>query len=384
LGIVKTSRTYLDYNATAPVRAEVAGVVADVLANVGNASSVHTEGQAARGRIEAARSQVAQLVGAAPKDIIFTSGGTEAINLAIQGLAKIGTVSRILVSGVEHPCVLAAANATGLPVEIVAVTTDGAVELAALEANLAKPDAGPALVCVMLANNETGCVQPVAQAAKIAHGHESFILVDAVQAAGKINVDFAALGADMMALSAHKIGGVIGTGGLVVRDGLELAPLITGGGQEQGRRGGTENIAGIAGFGTAADAAYSDLSKMAELGVLRDRLEEELAIISPDHVIFAKAVERLPNTSCFAHAGIAAETSLIALDLDGIAVSSGSACSSGKVSISPVLTAMGVEQELARGALRVSLGHGSTKQDVDRFITAWKKILARHNKSAAA
>lgn len=359
-------------------------MVAEVLTQVGNASSVHAEGRAARARIATARDQVARLVGANAKQITFTSGGTEAINLAIHGLAKRGIISRIIVSAVEHPCVLVTANATGLPVEIVATSPDGIVDLAVLESSLANTDAGCALVCLMLANNETGCVQPVARAAELAHEYDGLILVDAVQAAGKIEVDFRALGADLMALSAHKIGGVIGTGALVVRAGLELTPLIAGGGQELGRRGGTENIAGIAAFGVAAKGAHDELAKMGELGVLRDHLESELAALSSDHVVFAANVERLPNTTCFAHAGLAAETSLIALDLDGIAVSSGSACSSGKVSASPVLAAMGVEPELARGAIRVSMGQGSQPQDIDRFIDAWKKILTRHNASAAA
>jgi cysteine desulfurase len=299
--------------------------------------------------------------------VIFTSGGSEANNLAIKGAA----VDRILVSAIEHPSVLEAARATGKPVAAIPVTSAGVVDLAALAKMLAGPKA---LVSVMLANNETGAIQPLREIAALAASHGSVVHTDAVQALGKVNVNFGLLGIDLMSVSAHKLGGPQGCGALIVRDETALDPLIHGGTQELRRRAGTENIAAIAGFAAAFE------EKMNEVRRLRDILESQLE----PAVIFSADVERLPNTTCFASPGLLAETLVMAFDLDGIAVSSGSACSSGKVSKSHVLTAMGVPPEIAAGAIRVSLGWNTTEEDIVTFIAAWRRIMARQRSKAAA
>lgn len=381
----KQQRIYLDYNATAPVRAEAAEIVADVLNTVGNASSVHTEGRHARAVVETARSQIAQLVGGDAANVIFTSGGTEANNMAIQGVARRGALDRILISGVEHPSIPAAADLTGLPIETIPVDQAGILDLGALKSMLELPGAGRALVCVMYANNETGVIQPVKKAVDLTHIHGGVILVDAVQAAGKVPLDFSGLKCDFLAISAHKLGGVIGSGALIVRDGAEFAPLISGGGQELGRRGGTENISGIAGFGAAAYAASLDLPATRQYQLWRTELENRLLDVSSKHVFFGAGAERLPNTLCFAYPGLTAETALIALDLAGIAVSSGSACSSGKVAASPVLRAMNIPTELANGAIRVSFGFATKQTEIERFVDAWASLVEKtENKKSAA
>ena len=365
-----SERTYLDWNATAPVRAEARAAMLAALEGPGNASSVHGEGRSARQRLEQARRQVAALVGAEAKEVTFVSGATEANALALEP----GIGDRLFVSAVEHPSILAGGRFAPEQVEILPVDGNGIVVLGALRQALAK--AGRPLVSVMVANNETGVIQPVTEIAAVVHAANGLLHVDAVQAAGRIPIDMRALGADMMSLSSHKLGGPQGAGALIVRTELALTPLIRGGGQERGLRAGTENVAAIAGFGAAAEAARTQLGTDARrMAALRDRLEAGLREASPDAVIFAAAVDRLPNTTLVAVLGIKAETALIAFDLNGFAVSSGSACSSGKVGPSHVLAAMGVEPRLSRGAIRISLGPATTENEVESLLIAWKRLV---------
>jgi cysteine desulfurase len=374
-----SNRIYLDWNATAPLRPQARSAAVAALDAAGNPSSVHAEGRAARRLIEHAREEVAALTGANPRNVVFTSGGTEANMLA---LTPASGAERLLVSAIEHPSVLAGGRFPAAAVERLPVTGGGQIDLTALERRLAELGRGQAprnqvLVSLMLANNETGVVQPVSQAARLAHAAGALLHVDAVQAAGRISCDLNELGADLLTLSGHKIGAPKGVGALVRRDAaLGIADsLIKGGGQERGLRAGTENVAGIAGFGAAAAAAREGLvAEGARMTGLRDRLETGLAAASPDVVIFGAEAERLPNTTLFALEGMKAETAIIAFDLDGVAVSSGAACSSGKVQPSHVLAAMGVPPRLARGAIRVSLGPTTTESEIDRFITAWIRV----------
>jgi cysteine desulfurase len=365
-----TDRIYLDWNATAPLRPDAREAMLAALDLVGNPSSVHAEGRAARRLIEEARAKVAALVGAEPRNVVFTSGGTEANMLALSPSSRI---RKLLVSAVEHPSVLAGGRFPAAAVERVPVTADGRIDLAALQGRLAV-SAESVMVSLMLANNETGVVQPVSEAAALVHAAGGLLHVDAVQAAGRIPCDINALGADLLTVSGHKIGAPKGVGALIRRDAaLDLPdPLIRGGGQERGLRAGTENVAGIAGFGAAAAAALAGLSAAgARMAKLRDRLEAGLAAASPEVVVFGAGAERVPNTTLYATAGIKAETAIIALDLAGVAVSSGAACSSGTVQPSHVLAAMGVPPQLAPGAIRVSLGPSTAESEVDGFIAAW-------------
>jgi cysteine desulfurase len=376
------SRTYLDHNATAPMRPEVAEAVARALALPGNPSSVHAEGRAARAAVERAREQVAALVGAQPKNVVFTSGGTEAANAVLSpSLRRVGEegASLFLPGAVEHVCVLEGHSFPADAVARIPVGRNGVVDLAWLEARLARHE-GRALVSVQVANNETGVVQPVAEAAALVRAAGGLMHSDAVQAAGRLPVDIGALGADVLTLSAHKLGGPKGVGAIVfASDRIDIAErLVRGGGQERGRRAGTENVAGIVGFGVAAEIAGRELDgEVARLRALRDTLERDLRRVALQAVIFAHGLERLPNTTAFAVPGLKAETALIALDLDGIAVSSGSACSSGKVRRSHVLEAMGVAPGLADGAIRVSLGWNSTPADVAAFVSGFEKLTER-------
>jgi cysteine desulfurase len=360
--------TYLDWNATAPLRPEAIEAVTATLARYGNPSSVHSRGRAARALVERARAAVAAMIGVAADAVIFTSGGTEANHLALFGAGR----GRILVSAVEHDSVLRAVPAA----ERIAVDNHGVVQLEGLAGLLAADDR-PALVSVMLANNETGVIQPVTEIAAVAHARGALFHCDAVQAAGKIPVDAAALGADFLTVSAHKLGGPAGVGALAAVGGAELAPLLRGGGQEGGRRAGTENIAGIAGFGAAASAAASDIPRYQHVGTLRDVLEAELLAAAPDATIIAAAAPRLPNTSAIAMPGMAAETQVIALDLDGVMVSAGAACSSGKVGPSHVLRAMNLPAEVRSSTIRVSLGWTTTEADIDHFIRSWTALYRR-------
>jgi cysteine desulfurase len=362
------SSGYLDHNATTPVRPEVATAVADALAETGNPSSMHCFGREMRRRLENARERVAALVGAAPAEIVFTSGGTEANVLAIRGSGR----RRILISAIEHASVQAAA----VEAERIPVSSDGVVDCAALEAMLSV-DPTPALVAVMLANNETGVIQMVGEVVDLARRHGALVHCDAVQAAGKLPLDVNALGVHFLIVSAHKIGGPAGSGALVVRDETPLAAELQGGGQERGRRAGTENLAGIVGFGVAADIALSELSTAARLARWRDDLERRITALAPDARIFGAGAARLANTSCLAMPGVTSAVQLMAFDLAGLAVSAGSACSSGKIARSHVLKAMGVGIEEAASAIRVSLGWTTTVQDIDRFVEAWSALYAR-------
>ncbi len=363
---------YLDYNATTPVKPAVAEAVARAFALGGNPSSVHRAGRLARRAVEEARLRVAELAGAEAGAVIFTSGGTEANNLALMGAAP----RRLLISAIEHDSVLAVAAASGAAVTLVPVDEDGIVDLAALERALAA-DAGPALVSVMLANNESGVVQPVAEVARRAHDAGAIAHCDAVQAPGRLALDMAALGVDLLTLSAHKLGGPQGVGALVAAGGTAPSKLLHGGGQELGRRAGTENVPGIVGFGVAAELAADDLGVSARIASLRDDLEARLAATAPELKVFGRGAERLVNTSCFALPGLASETQVMALDLAGVAVSAGAACSSGKVQPSHVLRAMAASEDEAGSAIRVSLGWDSSERDIDRLVEAWSELYCR-------
>lgn len=377
-------RVYLDWNATAPLRPEARAAMLDAFGVVGNASSVHAEGRTARALVEVARRDVAALVGAEPHEVIFTSGGTEANATALAPIPG-DRPTRLVVSAVEHPSVAAGGRFPAAAIRVGPVDGDGVVDLAALADIVADAvrDGAVPLVALMLANNETGVVEPVAAAAEIVRAAGGRLHVDAVQAAGRLPVDIAALGADTLSLSAHKLGGPGGIGALVARDGRAVVPLVVGGGQEGRRRGGTENVAGIVGFAAAARAAQAGLAEMSRLGRIRDWLESALVPMCSNVVVFGRGAPRLPNTSAFAVPGVAAETALIALDLDGVAVSAGSACASGKVAASPVLAAMGVPADLARCAVRVSLGWDTGEAEAARFLAAFGKLIDRLGRAHA-
>lgn len=365
-------RHYLDYNATAPIRVAVIERMSEVMQTVGNPSSVHSSGRAARGVVEAARANIAALVGARARDVVFTSGGTEANNAALRATGA----KRLIVSAVEHDCTLAAAKVSGLDVKQLPVDSQGIADMAVLAELLADGGDG-VLVSVMLANNETGVIEPVAEAAAIVKEAGARLHVDAAQACGKIDVDFGHLGADYLSLSGHKFGGPQGTGALVLAPTVPLAPLITGGGQELGRRSGTENVAGLAGLGVAADCALAGLADAPQLARMRDQLEAGVQNLWDGVQVLSQSAERLPNTSCLLLPGLKGETQVMHMDLNGVEVSSGSACSSGKVKQSHVLTAMGVADDLAGNSMRVSLGYGSQERDVDAFLTAYASLAER-------
>lgn len=377
-------RSYLDYNATAPLRDEVREAVVAALSAYGNPSSVHEEGRVARAAIEAARVAVAELVGARPEHVIFTSGGTEANALALA--AQTGGAWHCYMSAVEHPSVLSGGRFYRETTTKIPVTRDGVVALEILAKELEKHHLGGwrPFVSLMAANNETGAMQPVAETSKIVHSAGGLFHTDAVQAAGRIKLDIAALGADMLSLSAHKIGGPKGVGALVLGDGASVEPLIKGGGQERRRRAGTENVSGIVGFGVAAELAAADLANVGAIATLRDELEKGALAIAPNAIVLSAGVERLPNTTCIAVPGAKAETLVIGLDLAGVAVSSGSACSSGKVEASHVLSAMGVPEEVAQGAIRVSLGFATKRDDIESFLRAFDELIKRLRPKVAA
>ena len=381
-----SARSYLDWNATAPMREEAKAAFTAAVSRVGNPSSVHAEGRAARALLETAREQVAALVGAQPGNVVFTASGTEANMLAltpaIETADNKGPRSRLFLSAIEHVSVRAGGRFPREGIEELLVRADGRLDLAALAAAIAGTPRP--LVSLMLANNETGIVQPVAEAGAIVHAAGGLIHVDAVQAAGRIPCDITALGADLLTLSAHKIGGAKGSGALIrAREDIHFTePLVRGGGQERGLRAGTENVPGIAAFGAAAAAArVGRAGEAAHMSRLRNELEVGLLAVTPDATVFGhETVERLPNTTLFTVAGVKAETAVIAFDLEGVAVSSGAACSSGKVQPSHVLAAMGVSAPLQRGALRLSLGWNSTEADVEKFLSAWRKLASALSK----
>jgi cysteine desulfurase len=371
-----SDRVYLDWNATTPLRPEAKAAMAAAWDLSGNPSSVHAEGRHARRLVEEARAAIAAAVGGLARNVVFTSGGTEANALALTpGLRRASgpAVERLLVSAVEHASVLSGGRFSADAIGTVGVTRAGVLDLDQLSASLA---AGPpALVSLMLANNETGALQPVAEAAELVHASGGVLHVDAIQALGKIPVDIRALAADLATVSAHKIGGPKGAGAVILAEGLSgFEPLLRGGGQELGRRAGTENVAGIAGFAAAVKAALAAfVDDASRLEGLRDRLERGLRQ-SPGIIVFSDTVKRLPNTTLFTTPGLKAETAVIGFDLAGIAVSSGSACSSGKVQPSHVLEAMGFGADLAQGAVRLSLGWSTSGAEVDRCLEAWRKL----------
>jgi cysteine desulfurase len=364
---------YLDYNASAPLRESARLSMIAALDDTGNASSIHGFGRTARKRVEDARALVGALVGASAKQVIFTSGATESNNTIISGFT-----GRILISAIEHPSVLEPAMLKGA--EKIPVTSDGLVNMAALETML-ESGPTPSLISIMLVNSETGVIQPVADIAQLARRYGAAVHCDAVQAAGKIPVSIKDLGVDFLTLSAHKIGGPQGAGAIITSDGstvcLASPVLLHGGGQERRLRAGTENVAAIAGFGAAAIEAKEQLQEFAKLITLRDQLQNIVQQTSPGIIVHGINAPRVANTVCFSVPDIAAETMLMALDLDGVAISSGSACSSGTVKVSHVLKAMDVPQNLLTGALRISLGWATTQNDIEKFGVIWQKIMTR-------
>ena len=373
-----SERAYFDWNATAPLRQEARAAMVSTLELTGNASSVHAEGRAARRLVEQARAQVAALAGAEAKNVTFTSGATEANMLALTPAIEIcgrkEPRDRLFISAIEHPSVRSGGRFSADAVEELPVTGEGVVDLHALRSAIARAERP--LISVMLANNETGVIQPIADIAVIVRAGNGVLHVDAVQGPGRIDCRIGELGADLMSLSAHKLGGPQGAGALVSRGDIHIGePLIKGGGQERGLRAGTENVAAIAGFG-AAVAVAANQADAARMAGSRDRLEAGIKAILPEALIFGESAPRLPNTTLFAVPGMKAETAIISFDLNGIAVSSGSACSSGKVQASHVLAAMGVEPSLAQGAVRVSLGWSTSESDIENLLNALTKVVS--------
>ena len=359
---------YFDHNATAPVSIEVVNAVTTALKTYGNPSSVHAEGRVARAAIEMAREEVAQLVGAKPENVIFTSGATEANNQALLGCGR----KQVLASAIEHPSVLEVVpNDKQIP-----VSSDGITDLDALS-DMLKQSGPSVVVSVMAANNESGIIQPVKASAGIAHAAGALFHCDAVQALGRIPFNLKLSGADMATISAHKIGGPKGVGALILADGIEIGRFIRGGGQERRYRGGTENVAGITGFGVAAKQTAERRITISRIANLIRLLERRALAAVPDAVVFGKEVPRIANTSLIALPGVDAETQIMALDLAGIYVSAGSACSSGKVTESHVLRAMGIDNAVSRCAIRISLGFENTIEEVDKFIEVWSGLTKR-------
>jgi cysteine desulfurase len=393
---VSRKRIYLDYNATAPLHPAARAAMCAASDLCGNASSIHAEGQAARALIETARAEVAAIVGVAPKAVIFTSGGTEALNLALtpnfEGPDEKKPFNLLLAGAGEHPAVLAGHRFVPSQLELAGLTPEGALDLKALNEALSRAGAEcrRIMLAIQAANNETGVIQPVAAAAEMVHSAGGFVVCDAVQAVGKIDCDAESLGADAIVMSAHKFGGPQGVGALCLRSDAYYinVPLLRGGGQERGLRAGTENVAGIAGMGAAITAVRARQAEEAvTLANWRRELEREISHMVPGAVFFGAGEERLPNTTCFALPSIEAQVLLISLDTEGVAVSSGSACSSGKVKPSHVLSAMHVAPDLARGAIRVSLGWNSQREDSASFLEALertvRRIKSRRDRSAA-
>ncbi len=361
--------SYLDHNATTPVLPDVVDAVAECLATFGNPSSVHQLGRRARSAIESAREDVARFVGANASNVVFTSGGTEANALALRGLINGGECRAIVASAVEHPSVLAhVAAADHVPVD-----KSGRVDLDSLERMLHTREA-PVLVALMFANNETGVIQPITETVQLAKAYGALVHCDAVQAPGKVPLDFQTLGIDAMSVSAHKFGGLKGAGALVLRDGLTVVADIPGGGQERSRRAGTENVVGIVALGAAASHMTKSQAQADYVSGLRDKLEAEILRVVPRAKIFGRNAYRLGNTCCVAIRGASSEIQLMRLDLAGVAISAGSACSSGKITPSHVLLAMGVEPQDAKCSIRVSFGWTNMVADVDRFLEAWMPL----------
>lgn len=381
-------RIWLDWNATAPL-GEAARAAMIAALDAGNPSSVHAGGRAARALVEKARRQIAALCGARAEHVVFTSGASEAAATVLTPDWRLGRsplrFSRLHVAATDHPCVLSGGRFPAERVMRLGVDASGVIDLATLEAALAGRDNadGLPLVAVHLANNETGVIQPIAEIAALVHAAGGRLIVDAVQAPGRISVDLSTLNADFLILSAHKIGGPKGAGAIIgASDLLMPAPLISGGGQEKGHRAGTENVAAISGFGAAADEAARGLAHSGVMAVWRDRAEAEILRLAPDAVFHGRLAPRLPNTTYFSIPGLKAETMQIAFDLEGVSVSAGSACSSGKVGRSPVLDAMGADADL--GAIRVSIGPATGDREMAALVAALEKIVARREKPARA
>ena len=370
---MSAKRTYLDHNASTPLRPQAREAMLAALDLTGNPSSVHAEGRAVRGIVETAREQVARLVNAKPSEVVFTSGATEANNWVLAAGWE-----TIFVSGIEHDSVLAPVNASRAHIASLPAGTDGVVPVDGIAAALGAAAGDAAgkrrLLTLMLANNETGVIQPAAEAIALAREHGAAVHIDAVQAPGRIPVDFAGLGADTLTISGHKMGGPRGVGALIIRDGYALASFIKGGGQERRRRGGTENVAGIAGFGAAAAAVAAEQGAAERMTSLRAALEAGVKQITPAALIVGAEAPRVANTSCIALPGKAADMLVIKLDLEGVAVSAGAACSSGTVGSSHVLEAMGLKPEITRAAIRVSLGPQTQDADIAAFLAAWEKV----------
>jgi len=377
---VTTRQTvYLDHNASAPLLPEAREAHIGALDLIGNPSSVHQHGRALRGLIDKARAEVAKLAGAEREQVVFTGSATEAITQAIVAGAKAFNVDAIVVSEGEHTAVLKAAEATGLPVKRVGLNADGVIRVEQIAGAIADADmvGMRLLVAVHLVNNETGVIQPVDRIEMLVGPSPHFLFVDAVQAFGKMELEFAARPPDLMSVSAHKIGGGVGAAALLMKGHADQVRLIPGGGQESGRRGGTENAPAIAGFGAAA-MAFPDRFYHADPGVLVRMAEDAMRTIAPDLVVFGEKVDRIGNVSNFAVPGLKNSVAMMGLDLAGISVSSGSACSSGKVGPSHVLAAMGVSDELSECALRISFGWSSSREDVEAYLKAFGDVVSRH------
>ncbi len=387
---MREARIYMDWNATAPLLPAAREACLSALDLAGNPSSVHGEGRKIRALIETARRDVAALCGAQPASVTFTSGATEAANWVLTPDFRMGktplSIGHLYISAIEHPAIREGGRFGRNDISEIAVTPAGMLDLAALEAALAAHDrqTGLPMVAVMLANNETGIVQPIAEVSHLVKAAGGILVVDAVQAAGRIALSIENLGADFLIISSHKIGGPKGAGALIARGEILMpSALIRGGGQEKGHRSGTENPAAIAGFGAAARAAVDGLEgRMAAVAALRDDLESEMVAAAPDVIIHGKSGPRLGNTTFFTLPGLKAETGQIAFDLEGVALSAGSACSSGKVGQSYVLSAMG--HDPGQGALRISIGSSTTRAEIDRCAEVFAKVAARRRLSGAA
>lgn len=365
---VPNQNVYLDYNASAPAHSKVIEAVTDALKIQGNPSSIHADGRAARASMEDARESVAHLIGASPQSITFVSGGTEANATVIDGLRSAGVVVNVLGSSIEHPSIL-----NHIPTDCrVPVDEQGLVDLTVMADRLAV-ETKPFLFCIMLANNETGVVQPVAKVVELVHQLGGLVLCDAIQGLGKLPFDVTALGADFYTFSAHKIGGPKGTGCILSSSQVQWEAVFPGGGQERRKRAGTENTPGICGFGMAARLVDQHRENYVDSD-LRDRFELELQRVRPESVILGQQSHRLPNTTNVALPGVRSERQILKLDLAGFSVSAGSACSSGKVEPSHVLLAMGLPDEIAQSAIRVSTGPDTSWQNLERFISAWEKL----------
>lgn len=375
---------YLDHNATTAVRPEARDAMLDVMSRPGNPSSIHSSGRKAKGVLERAREAIARSVRARAEDVVFTSGGTEANNLAVFSACEAGAKT-LIVSAVEHSAVMAAAEASGVAVEILPVNEHGVADLDWLAQRLNGETStnGPTLVSLMAANNETGVIQPVEAAGRIVREAGALFHVDAVQALGKVDYNVAASLAHYTAFSAHKVGGPQGVGALVLDCDAPVTPRMIGGGQEKGRRCGTENLPGIAGFAAAVEAAVADRNDFERLIGLRDHTIRQIRVGAPDLQVWGEVAERLPNTICMSVEGWSSEIQVIAMDLAGFAVSAGSACSSGKIRRSRVLEAMGASETHAASALRVSFGYTNTKHDAEAFADAWLSARAKAQRTLA-